>query len=99
MEIQAQINKLLDRYVFTIRGISEKSEETEETIANRHRTDRPEKLTGREGKMIIRELKKDRNISYHDTTSGRTFMRNYVTGFYETMISMLVFQEKKIIHR
>lgn len=62
-----QIDKLLDRYVFTIRCIFEKSKETEEIVANRHRTDRPEKLTGREEKMITREIKKDRNISYHDT--------------------------------
>lgn len=53
-----QIDELLDRYVFTIRCIFEKFKETEEIVANRHRTDRREKLTGREGKMIIREIKK-----------------------------------------
>lgn len=89
-----QIDKLLDRYAFTIRCIFEKSKETEETVAYRHRTDGPEKLTVREEKMIIREIKKDRSISRDDTTSERTFMRNYVTGFCETTISMLVFQEK-----
>lgn len=90
-----KIDKLLDRYVFTIRCIFEKSEETGEIVANRHRTDRPGKLTGREEKMIVREIKKGSKYLVRRYYFGKNaFMRNYVTGFCETMISMLVFQEK-----
>lgn len=53
-----QIDKLLDRYAFTIRCIFEKSKETEEIVANRHRADEPEKLTVREEKNDYTRNKK-----------------------------------------
>lgn len=57
-----EIAELVGRCVSTIHYIIKKSK-TEETITNKHRTGRPKKLTSREEKIIIREIKKDPNIS------------------------------------
>jgi transposase len=80
---QRQIAKLLDRYIPTTRYIITESE-IEEEVRNKYRTSRPKKLINKEEQIIIRETKRDRNISVpkslkrFPSASGRMFMRNYV---------------------
>ena len=52
-----EIAEIVDRSKCTIHYIIKKSK-NEETLANKARSDRSKKLTGREEKFIIRELKK-----------------------------------------
>ncbi|KAK1137718.1 hypothetical protein K0M31_020459 [Melipona bicolor] len=57
-----EIAKLLNQSKFTIYYIIKKSK-TEGNITNKKRTGRPKKLTPREEKMIIREIKKNPSTS------------------------------------
>ena len=52
----------------------------EKTIVNKHRTGRPKKLTSREEKYILGEIKKDPNVSSIQI-SKRRFIRNYLAEF------------------
>ena len=54
--------KLIGRSVSTVHYIVRKAK-NEKTIVNKHRTGRPKKLTSREEKYILREIKKDPNVS------------------------------------
>jgi hypothetical protein len=55
-----------------------------ETVTNKHRTGISKNLISREEEIIIREIKRDRNISVIKSrkrlpsASGRMFMRNYI---------------------
>ena len=57
-----QIAECVGRDVSTMHYIIKKSK-IEDTIANKQRTSRPNKLSAREQKIVLREIKKDQKIS------------------------------------
>ncbi|KAK2578078.1 hypothetical protein KPH14_001026 [Odynerus spinipes] len=57
-----EIAELIGRCLSTVPYIIKQSK-TEHTVLNKHRTGRPKKLTQREEKMVVREIKKDPHIS------------------------------------
>ena len=77
-----------------------KTSKNEGTLANKARSGRPKKLTGRTEKVIIRELKK---ILLHPLLKSQVwqlicfikkFIWNYVDESYETMIFMTEYRGK-----
>ena len=77
-----------------------KTSKNEGTLANKARSGRPKKLTGRTEKVIIRELKR---ILLHPLLKSQVwqlicfikkFIWNYVDESYETMIFMTEYHGK-----